>query len=137
MSVTPMQPSDRAMIGKWSVDRYLTLIRPWALIAGLVVIAGALTSQPRELVMLWEVLVIGGFGWLVAKHDGGKVEALTTGAMVGAVLGIAASVGGYVHVPSLSTGLNIIVETILTTAVAPFLAVSVLIATKLRQTHST
>lgn len=125
------------MIGKWSVERYTSLTRRWVVVAAVVVVAGVLTSQRRELIALWEILVLGGIGRMVFQVGGGKVEGLTAGAIVGAALGAAASVARYIHDPTLSSGLNIIIETILTTVVGPFIAVSVVIVSSIyrRQQH--
>lgn len=130
MQETPAPPQARAMIGKWSVERYIGLVRRWTLIAGAVVMLGVLTGQPRELVLLCEFIAVAAVGWLVAKRGGGKVESLSAGAMMGAALGLVASVSRYIHGPTLGTAMNVIIETILTTVVAPFITVSTtLIAT--------
>ncbi|MEK7538114.1 MAG: hypothetical protein AAB619_04055 [Patescibacteria group bacterium] len=134
MTDTQTLPPTRAMIGKWSVDRYVGLIRRWMIGAMLLVALLVLAQQRRELIVAVEALAVIGLAWLVARRDGGKVESLTTGVFAGIGLGLAASVSKYILNPTITNGLLIIVETVLTTVLAALAAVStVLIITLIRQ----
>lgn len=124
-------PPTRAMIGRWGVDRYVTLLRRWSLIASVIVAVLVLSRQPSSVVIGWEVIVIVAVGWLVAKRDGGKIESLAAGAFVGVSLGAVVSLTRYVLNPVLANGLLIIIETVVTTLLASLVTVSTVIVLKL------
>ncbi len=118
------RPPTRAMIGKWSVDRYVSLIRRWTIGAAGAVMLLVLARPTRWLVVGLELLIVIGIGWLVARRDGGKVESLTAGAFVGVALGLATAVGRFILTPTLTNGLAIIIETVFTMIIAALVAVS-------------
>lgn len=117
-------PPTRAMIGKWSVDRYVGLLRRWLLVSAVIVLAMSVMGWARTWTIIVELVVTILIGAFVARRGGGKFETLIAGAMTGLTLGLAASLGRYIHHPVLSTGLNIIVETMLTAVLATCIAVS-------------
>lgn len=114
----------------------MSLIRRWVLGAGMLVLLLALGRQSRLLINGLEILTVLGVGWLMARHDGGKIEGLAAGSFSGLVLGFAVSVGRCIAVPTLTNGLYILVETAVTAIVAAFLCVSgVLIFHLFRTVH--
>ncbi len=125
MSEQSTLPPTKAMIGKWSVDRYIALIRRWVIGSAILIILLVLTSQPRLFVTIVEVLIIIGVSWLVVQQGGGKVESLAAGAFVGVAFGIASSVSHVILVPTLANSLGIIIETLITTVVSMVLSVCV------------
>ena len=120
-------PPTKAMIGKWSVDRYVSLIRRWSFIAAAVVLIFVLGRQARMLIVFFEILMVGWIGWLVYRRDGGKIEGLAAGSFIGVTLGITASVGRYAVNPTLANGILIIIETVVTTMLAALIATTTVI----------
>lgn len=127
MSDLQSLPPTRAMIGRWGVDRYVSLLRRWSLLASAVVALLVLIGQGRSIVIGWELLVVIAVGWLVVKREGGKIESLAAGAFIGVSLGAVASVARYVLDPSLANGLFILIETAVTTMLAALVTVSTVI----------
>lgn len=124
-------PPTKAMIGKWSVDRYVSLIRRWSIISALIILVLVLGHQPRTVVVPVEVIMICSIGWLVYRRDGGKIESLAAGSFIGVVLGMTAAVGRYAVNPTLANGILIIIETVLTTVLAALLATTTVLLLKL------
>lgn len=124
MSDRQMLPPTRAMIGKWSVDRYVTLLRRWAIVTALLVALLTLTSQSRAITVGIEILAVVLIGWMVTRRDGGKTESVTAGAFFGIMLGLASSMSRFVLQPTIASASMIIVETILSAVVATLIAVS-------------
>lgn len=116
-------PRSRAMIGKWSVERYVELLRNWVIGIAVILVVLVLDQKPQGLVVLIEALFMLLVGWLVRRAQGGRVESLTAGAMSGLALGLVISISRFVVVPKLYWAVNIIVETLLTGFVATWLAV--------------
>lgn len=112
----------RAMIGKWSVERYIELIRKWVIGVAVVVAVLVLDQRPSGLVVGLEVVFMLFIGWLVRRRSGGRTEALTAGAMTGLALGLVASVSRFIIFPKLYWAMNVIVETLLTGFAAALLA---------------
>ncbi len=122
MTDTQTLPPTRAMIGKWSVDRYVELIRKWVIGVVVVLAVLVLDQRPQGLVIGLEAVFVLFVGWLVRRQNGGRVEALTAGAMTGLALGLVASVSRLILFPKLYWVVNIIVETLLTGFAAALLA---------------
>jgi hypothetical protein len=122
MSDVGSLPPTKAMIGKWSVDRYVSLIRRWSFIAALIILVLVLGRQARWVVVTVEIIIVCFIGWIVQRRDGGKIEGLAAGAFVGVTLGLVASIGRYAVNPTLANGILIIIETVLTTVLAAILA---------------
>lgn len=118
------QSPTRAMIGRWGVDRYVSLLRRWSLIASIIVALLVLSRQPRSVVIGWELLITIAVGWLVSKRDGGKIESLAAGAFVGVSLGTTVSVTRFVMNPVLVNGLMVLIETVMTTILASVVTVA-------------
>ncbi len=124
-------PPTKAMIGKWSVDRYVSLIRRWTFIAACIVLGLVLSHQARSIVMAMEIITVCWIGWIVFRREGAKIEGLTAGAYVGVSLGFTASVSRYIVTPTLANGILIIIETILTTVLAAILTTATVLLLKL------
>lgn len=122
------------MIGKWSVDRYLQLIRRWVILSGTAVLFLGLIGWSRTVPITLEAITLILIGWMVVRGGGGKLEAVTAGVVAGAMLGFASSIGRFVHHPTIGSGLNLIIETFLTAFLATLLTVSAgLITTLIHQ----
>lgn len=124
MSDTQSLPPTKAMIGKWSVDRYVALIRRWAIGSALLTALVTLAALNRALVVMLEILTVVIIGWIVARRGGGKVESLTSGAFVGIILGLASSVSRFILHPTVTSASMIVVETVLSTIIATLVAMS-------------
>lgn len=131
MSDVRSLPPTKAMIGKWSVDRYVSLIRRWSFIAALIILILVLSHQARSVVIVVEIIIVGWIGWLVQKREGGKIEGLAAGSFIGVVIGLVASIGRYTVNPTLANGVLIVIETVLTTVLAAMLATAAVIILKL------
>ena len=127
MSDIQTLPPTRAMIGRWGVDRYVSLLRKWSVVASVIAIILVLSQQPRSIVIGWEIIVTAAAGWLVARRQGGKIESLAAGAFVGVSLGAVVSLSRFVLNPNLANGLLIMIETVLTAVVAALITVSTVI----------
>jgi hypothetical protein len=127
MSDVRSLPPTKAMIGKWSVDRYVSLIRRWSFIAALIILVLVLSQQTRWLVVAAEIFFICLIGWFVRRREGGKIEGLAAGAFIGVTLGLVASIGRYAVNPTLANGILILIETILTTALSAVLATTTIL----------
>ena len=122
------------MIGKWSVDRYMALIRRWMYVGGGMVAILTLTSQARWMTIVVEAVILLAIGWIVVQRSGGKTESLAAGAFVGIFLGLASSLCHYIVAPNVANGISIIIETLVTGLAAPLVAVTgTLIATIIHQ----
>lgn len=132
MSELTTLPPTRAMIGKWSVDRYVELIRRWTLVGSVLVMFGGLIGLVRTWTIPVEVLLAIFIGVRVARRGGGKTESLMAGAFVGISLGLASSLGRFLHHPTLASGLMIIIETAVTVALALLVTVSASLLTAIR-----
>ena len=131
MSDERLLPPTKAMIGKWSVDRYVSLIRRWSIIAALIILVLVFGRQPRSVVLVGEIAIVGWIAWLIYRRDGGKIESLAAGSFIGVVLGLTASIGRYAVNPTLANGVLIIIETVLTTVLAAVLATAMMLLLKL------
>ena len=120
-------PATRAMIGRWSVDRYTTLIK-WWLVAGLVVSVGlTIWGEGRWPVIIAEIAITIIVGWLTATAGGGKTEGLAAGAMIGLPLGFGISLTKFIMTPTIYYGANMVVETMLTGFLGALLCVCAII----------
>lgn len=127
-------PPTKAMIGKWSVDRYVSLIRRWSYIGAAIVLIAVLGRQARFVVVIIDLIFISWVGWLIQRRDGGKIEALAGGSFIGIVLGLTASMARFVMHPTLGTGLLVIIESLATTVAAALICVCAsIIFTLIRQ----
>lgn len=108
----PTIPS-RSVVGGWSVDRYVRLLRPWVMVAGLGAIALVLFRVQQGVITGLQVATCVVVGLLVARRGGRRVEAVAAGAMTGAALGMMTSVSRFVLAPSLYWLVNILFETLL------------------------
>jgi hypothetical protein len=127
-------PPTKAMIGRWEVDRYVSLLRRWSLLAALVAAALTLLAQPRALVIGWEIVVATAIGWLIARRNGGKIESLAGGAFIGISLGIVVPLCRFVLSPTLANGVLILIEGALTTIIAALVVTaSAMITTLIHQ----
>lgn len=124
-------PPTQAMIGKWSVDRYMGLIRRWVLGAGLLVLLLMLGRQSRVLAGGLEIITLIGTGWLVVRRDGGKIEGLAAGTFTGSTLGLAVAIGRWLAGPTLTNGLLIIAEPVITAILGALLCVSAILLFRL------
>lgn len=129
MSEMSTLPPTRAMIGKWSVDRYVGLLRRWILLSAAPILLLSLYGMSRTWTILIEAGIVGYIGSLVTQRGGGKTESITAGAFVGVALGLVDSFGRYIHHPTVATGLTIIIETVVTAILATIVAVSAALIT--------
>lgn len=111
-------PPARAMIGRWSVDRYIQFVRWWVVGSGLVLLLMVLRQVDQAWVALVELAVCGLTGLRVKRHGGGRLEALMAGAFLGFGLGLIVSLGRFALRPGFVWLMNIIVETALTAVIA-------------------
>jgi hypothetical protein len=123
---------NRAMIGKWSIDRYMDLIRWWVAGAAVIIIILVLLDERQEYVLLIEALACLISGWRVAQVGGGKTESITAGVLIGLGLGAAASVSRFILAPQLGWAINIVRETLLTALIAALVTVSTTLILNLR-----
>ncbi|MBI5467026.1 MAG: hypothetical protein HY975_02315 [Candidatus Kerfeldbacteria bacterium] len=123
MSETPTFTPTRAMIGRWSVDRYVSTIRNWVIGAAVVIVVLVLDQKAQVVVVALEALFFLFIGALMRSRGGGRVEVLTAGAMSGLALGLVASVGRLIVYLSLYWVFNLIVETLLTGFLAALIAI--------------
>lgn len=124
MSESQALPPTRAMIGKWTVDRYVGLLRRWVLLAAIPILFITIFGWTRTWSTLIDIVVVVSTASLIVRRGGGKTETITAGVFVGVILGLVASIGRYIHHPTVTTGPNIIIETILTTVLAMIVAIS-------------
>ena len=127
-----MLRQNRAMIGKWSVDRYKGLTHWWVTGGAVIIILLVLLGERQEFVLLVETAVCLVIGWRVAKANGGKTESITAGALIGLGLGAAASVSRFILTPQLGWAINIVRETLLTALIAALVTVSATLIINLR-----
>jgi len=119
------------MIGKWSVDRYVSLIRRWSVVAAILILILVLGRQASWLVAVTEIVIVCLIGWMVQRRGGGKTESLTAGSFMGVMLGLIASIGRYAVHPTLANGILILVETVLTTVLAAILVTATVLVLNL------
>lgn len=124
-------PPTRAMIGKWSVDRYVGLIRRWTLTAAILVMFGGLVGLVRTWTITFELLLVAALGVRVARQGGGKTESIMVGVFVGLTLGLASSLGRFLRHPNLANGVMIIIETAITAVLSLLISVSAALITTL------
>ncbi|GEM_PF-7016341 len=132
-SFTPQ--AARSAVGRWSVDRYVSLIRPWVIVAGLIAILLVLFQANRVLVTLIQVAACVWVGSLVQRRRGQRIEALTAGAMTGLALGLMTGLARFALEPTGYWLINILFETILFGLVGAILSLGALAARTL-QTNS-
>lgn len=108
----PAIPS-RSAVGGWSVDRYVRLLRPWVVLAGLGTILLVIFQLHQVWVSSLQFLTYAWVGWLITRRGGRRIEALAAGAMTGLSLGSTASICRFVLTPSAYWLINILFETLL------------------------
>lgn len=99
-------------------------------------IALAVTSVPRLPVLAAEVLFFLALGWACSRRQADRTEAMTAGAVAGALLGGVGALGRFAVQPNSLNAVNCISETLLTAAAATLLVVSALIFFKTIIHHS-
>lgn len=122
-----LQPS-QAMIGNWSLHRYLQLLRWPTVTAAILVLGLTVLRIPSTGVLGVTLLDLLVAGWLVYRQHGRRTEALTAGAIVGLALGAATSIASFILKPGALSAINVIGQTIMTAAVGSLLAAGALIA---------
>lgn len=136
MTELPPPAPRRAMIGRWNVDQYFDrLHRPSLMGAGLTLFL-SLIQQSAPVIVMVEILTIGWTGWIVAKHAGGKTESLTSGAVVGLILGLSFSLGQFLAKPNLLTLISSVWQTLVTGVVGALLATSALLIFSFRHSKT-
>ncbi|MBI2984933.1 MAG: hypothetical protein HYY50_04915 [Candidatus Kerfeldbacteria bacterium] len=124
-------PPAGAMIGRWSVDRYLNFLAVPALGAALAAHILVWLEVSASFIVAAEVLFFLIIGFRMAAHQGQRTEVLTAGAMIGMAVGFGASLAKFLLQPQLVTLINIISETLLTALIGSLLGVIALIARRL------
>lgn len=124
-------PSSRASIGRWSVDRYIDLIR-WPTLAGMAIFfVMRYFEQSASLILGLEALVCVAIGFLVVRRGGHAIEGLTAGILAGLGLGFATALAQVVLTPQPIWFVNLISEPMLTGLAGGLLAVSAMIVRRL------
>ncbi len=116
----------RSAVGRWSVDRYVQLLRPGVSAGGLAVILLVLWQWSQLLVVAVQVGVCAWLGVVVARRQGQRIEALAAGAIAGVALGAVAGISRFVLTPNAYWFMNIIFETLLFGAIGAMICASVL-----------
>lgn len=109
----PLVIPARSAVGRWSVDRYISLVRPWVIGIGLAVIVLVLFRINQPVITLLEAMAGIGVGVMVNRRRGQRVEALTAGAITGLSLGVASGLSRFILEPTGYWFINILFETII------------------------
>lgn len=126
----PLLEPAHASIGRWTLDRYLIEFRWWMLGGAAVAIGLTILSVPRIGVVGAEILfflLLGNYG---VRVQAGRTEAMTAGAVGGAVIGGGSGLAHFIMLPTFYAALNIVSEVLITAAVGTLLTVSALLLTK-------
>lgn len=118
----------RSAVGRWSVDRYVGLIRPTIIIAGAGTVLLVLFRIDQVAVTLIEVGACLWIGLMVSRRGGHRVEALTAGAMTGLALGFMTGLSRFALEPTGYWLINILFETIVFGLVGAILSLGALTA---------
>lgn len=126
MSELPTGIPTRSAVGRWSVDRYVRLLRPWVSVGGLAVIWLVLFRWHQLLVVMVQIGICAWLGVIVARRGGQRIEALAAGAIAGVALGAVAGISRFVLTPNPFWFVNIFFETLLFGAIGTMICASVL-----------
>lgn len=103
----------RSMVGRWSVDRYISLIRPWVIISGIIAVLLVLFRLNQIIVTVLQAVTCAWVGILVSRRHGQRIEAITAGAMAGLCLGLMTGLSRFILDPTGLWFINILFETII------------------------
>ena len=124
-------PPTNATIGRWSVDRYINILR-WPVIIGLAAALGlALLRLNQNWQMAAWVIVLISVSWQIKRQGGQNIEALTAGAVTGAALGLGSSVGQMIDSPTMLALANIVSDTALTAIAGALVTTAALITIRI------
>lgn len=133
-SFTP-PPSARAAVGRWSVDRYVRLIRPPVVIIGVFVVILVLFRVHQVAVTVIQASACVWVGLMVHRRGGQRIEAITAGAMIGLALGSMTGFSRFILEPSGYWFVNILFETIIFGLVGAILALGTVAARHITKIH--
>lgn len=117
----------RSAVGRWSVDRYISLTRPWVILAALVCAALILFRVHQIAVTTVPVATCIWIGLQVHRRQGRRIEAMTAGAMAGLALGLTTGLARFILQPSAYWFINIPFESLLFGFVGAMLSVGLIV----------
>lgn len=133
MAELPSPIPSRAMIGRWNVDQYIDLLSRPVIIFSAVALTAALIQQPQSVIIVINFFGIGWIGGLVKRHSGRPVESLTSGAVIGLAMGLAASLGTFIVHPTLLDAIQGVSATLLTGLIGSLLTASIVLLLSFRK----
>jgi len=114
-------PSSRATIGAWTVERYQRILAPYLILTPVFFLA-TLFKLSNLLLVSAEIVAFIIVGMIAVRRRAGRSEVLVIGVVSGILIGVAVSLGRWFADPSVTWGVNVVAETLVTGIVGALLA---------------